>query len=182
MDTKESIGKKVRGLRKSKNITLKKLAKDTGLSYSFLSNLENGKHSITISNLSKLANYFNIDMVDFFSHEHIEDQPVVIREAEENFITEDNVLMKVISPNRCKLFNVMHAEISKDSNYDVEYHSHEKGEELLYIIKGEVKVTVEDKDYIVKKGDSIFYKCELQHKFKALKRPVEILIVLSHFH
>jgi len=35
------------------------------MSYSYLSGLENGRHSITLTNLQRLAAYFGVDLVFF---------------------------------------------------------------------------------------------------------------------
>ena len=45
------IGKKLRALRKIRGISLQQMARETGMSYSYLSGLENGKHSVSITNL-----------------------------------------------------------------------------------------------------------------------------------
>ena len=46
-----NIGMRIRKLRKIRGITLEKLAQETGMGYSYLSELENNKHSISINNL-----------------------------------------------------------------------------------------------------------------------------------
>jgi len=50
-------------LRKSRGITLETFYFDTGI---HLARIEQGKTNITISTLSKICNYFEISLVDFF--------------------------------------------------------------------------------------------------------------------
>lgn len=45
-----SIGSKIRALRKVRSISLQQMAKDLGMSYSYLSGLENDKYSVSITN------------------------------------------------------------------------------------------------------------------------------------
>ena len=59
------VGKKIRALRKIRGISLQQMANDTGMSYSYLSGLENGKHSVSITNLQRVATFFDVDMVYF---------------------------------------------------------------------------------------------------------------------
>ena len=59
------IGLRLKELRKRHKLSLLELSKLTKMSYSFLSGLENGKHSITIANLQKLAEFFGVDLVYF---------------------------------------------------------------------------------------------------------------------
>ncbi len=48
------IAEKIRNLRKEKNLTLKDLSEKTGLSISFLSQVENNSSSLAITSLKKL--------------------------------------------------------------------------------------------------------------------------------
>lgn len=49
----DSIGKKLKLLRKERKLTLKSLAEQTGVSISFLSQVERGKSSVTLESLKK---------------------------------------------------------------------------------------------------------------------------------
>jgi len=57
-DSSIQVGKKIRRLRLARGISLQKLAEETHMSYSYLSGLENGRHSITLTNLQRLAAYW----------------------------------------------------------------------------------------------------------------------------
>ncbi|MEG1745381.1 MAG: helix-turn-helix transcriptional regulator [Ruthenibacterium sp.] len=61
-----SVGMKIRSLRKIRGISLQQLAEEMSMSYSFLSGLENGKHSISLTNLQRFASYFDVDMIYFY--------------------------------------------------------------------------------------------------------------------
>lgn len=56
------IGDKLRQLRKDNNFTLKELSKQTGLSISFISDIENGRRNPRLENLNKLATALNVDV------------------------------------------------------------------------------------------------------------------------
>lgn len=62
-----NLGSRIRELRQSRNLTLEQAAADTGLSVSFLSMLERDKVSVSVDNLEKLAHYYEVHMVHFFS-------------------------------------------------------------------------------------------------------------------
>lgn len=66
METKERIGLKVRELRKSKRITQDFLAQKIGINRRHLSRLESGKSYPSIQLLEKIADYFEIEIKDFF--------------------------------------------------------------------------------------------------------------------
>mgnify|MGYP002388696975 CR=1 FL=1 len=64
-----NIGLRIRELRQQRGQTLEQVAAETGLSVSFISMLERDKVSISVDNLEKLANYFQVHMVHFFRNE-----------------------------------------------------------------------------------------------------------------
>jgi transcriptional regulator with XRE-family HTH domain len=63
------IGIRIRELRQHRGLTLEQVAAETGLSVSFLSMLERDKVSVSVDNLERLADYFQVHMVHFFRTE-----------------------------------------------------------------------------------------------------------------
>lgn len=60
------IGKKIRKLRKSKNLTQEKLAELLGIGTPNISYIENGKFAPSIETLEKLANIFEIEPYEIY--------------------------------------------------------------------------------------------------------------------
>ena len=58
-----TVGAKIRALRRIRGLSLQQMSQETGMSYSYLSGLENSKHSVSITNLQRIAKYFGVDMV-----------------------------------------------------------------------------------------------------------------------
>ena len=71
----KSIGERIRRLRMRKSMGLVDLGKKTGLSASFLSQLETGRVVPTVRNLARIAMVFNQDLAYFFR----EDAPINMR-------------------------------------------------------------------------------------------------------
>ena len=59
----EQIVSCVKRLRKNKNVTLEVFYFDTGI---HLARIEQGKQNITIATLSKICDYFELKLSDFF--------------------------------------------------------------------------------------------------------------------
>ena len=62
----QAIGEVVRAARKAQDLTLKQLARRTGLSVSLLSQIERGESSASISSLYKIARALALKMSDLF--------------------------------------------------------------------------------------------------------------------
>ena len=63
---KKHIAKKVKELRNEKGISQEKLAECINMSREHISCIERAKNLATIETLYNLANYFNINIKDFF--------------------------------------------------------------------------------------------------------------------
>lgn len=61
----KTIGMKVKEIRTSKNISLTKLKEISGLDRSYISLMENGKHSINVLTLKRIADALKVDIKDF---------------------------------------------------------------------------------------------------------------------
>lgn len=70
------IGKRVRAIRSSKNMTQEKLAESANVSLALISSLENQGRNITIDTLGKLINSLEISYTDFFSVFDYEDKDI----------------------------------------------------------------------------------------------------------
>jgi XRE family transcriptional regulator, regulator of sulfur utilization len=62
----ETLGKSLRHLRGKKGITLRTLAEQTDFSVSFLSQIENGQSSPSISSMEKIAHALGVSLGQFF--------------------------------------------------------------------------------------------------------------------
>jgi transcriptional regulator with XRE-family HTH domain len=59
----EQIVARIKQLRKEKNVTLEVFYFDTGI---HLARIEQGKQNITVATLSKICEYFELKLSDFF--------------------------------------------------------------------------------------------------------------------
>ncbi|SKC90943.1 helix-turn-helix domain-containing protein [Maledivibacter halophilus] len=156
------ISKEIRKIRKKNNITLKELSEKTGLSVSFLSQVERGLSSMTITSLKKIADALNVPMKRFFDEES--DLCFIRKKSEQKFIRieRSNMQYKRLSG----IFEGRKLEpillVKKPNSGDTEEITHE-GEEFHYVLQGEAVYTIEGKEYILKEGESIHFPSTLPH-------------------
>ena len=71
-------------------------------------------------------------------------------------------------------------EIGIDGESGRDFYSHGTSEEFIYILEGELEVYVANKKYKLSKGDSLYFKSSLKHRFKnTSKKEVKALWVVS---
>ncbi len=92
----KSVGLKIKMLRTRQRLKQQDVAKEIGISQAYLSNIEGGRHSITLENLFKLQEVFACKMSDFFTD--VDDSEVFDkRKPKENFTLDEVIeLMKML--------------------------------------------------------------------------------------
>ena len=68
MDAKTSLGKAIRQIRESLKLSQEKLAEDAGITYQYLSALENGKENFSIGILESLARSLGTSLAPLVAH------------------------------------------------------------------------------------------------------------------
>ena len=63
---RNNIGRKIRNLRLEKGISQEKLAEFVNMSREHISCIERGKHLASVETLYLMANFFEIDIKEFF--------------------------------------------------------------------------------------------------------------------
>ena len=174
-----NVGVKIRALRKIRGISLQQMAEEMNMSYSFLSGLENGKHSISLTNLQRFASYFGVDMVYFLQTR--KGSTVLVR-GEEAFaenITEDGVVFNVVSPEDSPRLQLAYVSMPAHPTTERHIHRHRKGQEVLSVMEGSVTVMVEEKKYILNAGDSLLYAADVEHVIFTEDTPAKFTIIVS---
>ena len=69
-EAKRLLGKRIRFLRRSKDLSQEELAEKVGISYKYLGEVERGKANLTIDIIEKLSGGLNIEISDLFDYQH----------------------------------------------------------------------------------------------------------------
>ncbi|XZH36947.1 helix-turn-helix domain-containing protein [Clostridium perfringens] len=106
-----NIGKKLRELRKDKSLTLRALAKKSGVSQSYISDLENEKNNKpSIDILNKLANALEVSITNFLEVEIYDELPPN-NNYRDALIGLTNYINYVTRKNNCELNDIDSEEI-----------------------------------------------------------------------
>ena len=163
MNCEQRIGRRIRELRKSYRLSQGQLARKAGIRQAHLCLIENIKQSITINTLRKILNALDKDLVAFFSDlEH--EQEVVYPAGSYTALQAANNTHehRQLSPANggCRL-EVIQTTVQQEGDLG-KPHVH-KGEEFGMVLHGEGTLTLEAKQYGLKKGDRFYFNSELKH-------------------
>ncbi|PLR86795.1 DNA-binding protein [Bacillus canaveralius] len=175
----EEISKRIREWRLERKLTLKELSEKTGLSISFLSQVERASSSIAITSLKKIADAVDVPIASFFEDYANKNYQVKVDEQKPFRIEGSGSIYTRLAgefPGRTiePLLVTLPAEQSTGKKMS---HS---GEEFYYVLEGVVVFDVDGKEYIVKSGDSIHFPSTIPHSMhNPLNHDVKVLSVVT---
>jgi transcriptional regulator with XRE-family HTH domain len=182
----KAIGERIRRLRLKKSMGLVELGKHTGLSASFLSQLETGRVVPTLRNLARIAMVFSKDLSYFFESEpqavfriHRRKERVKLPQTGVEFPTYFFESLGYMVPDRH--MDPYFAEfIPLDKNMTPTAHMH-PGCEFLYLLDGELELRHGEQACLLSAGDAIYFESSTPHSYQcAGKKPASAIIVTMH--
>ena len=176
------IGLRIRALRQKSSLGLAELGRHTGLSSSFLSQLETGRVVPTLRNLARIAMVFSKDLNYFFS-------PIplslfrVHRAADRVRLPQSGVehpryyfeSLGYLVPDR--QLDPYLAEFQPGKFPDDNFHQH-AGYEFLYVMSGTLSVQHGEVVHELRTGDSVYFDSSTIHSYVCVgDQPAAALIV-----
>jgi len=174
-----NVGRKLKLLRTLRKIPLKKLAEQTGMSYSYLWGLENDKHSISVANLQRLSEFFDVDLIYFLGNRNDAKSAFIPKENIIETITEDQVSFKCITDNVNSRLQVTLINLPKDSPSERHIHHHGEGEEFITVLDGQLHVIVGEQEYELGEGDSLLFESNLDHVIFTKGKPATFFLIVT---
>ena len=165
-----AIGHEVRTLRKKLGITGADLASATGISLGMLSKIENGKASPSLPMLHRIIKVLDKNIGWFFEESHGE-EGMIFRVGTRPVLTLDPLrrgkgiaLERIIpySPGHLLQCNIHHVEVGGESAGPIQH----VGEEVGYVIAGEVELIVGERSFHLVEGDAFAFNSDLPHHYR----------------
>jgi DNA-binding transcriptional MerR regulator/quercetin dioxygenase-like cupin family protein len=157
-----AIGSHLRQLRTQRGLSLAQVASAVSISVGFLSALERSHMSASVGTLRKLARFYKTNILDFFDPAESNSRLV---SAEQRKVLEagPGVRMELLAWGNTvmepHLFRIAPGAGSGES------YTHD-GEEFLYLLRGELLISLEGQDYRLKPGDSFYFESTVPHTWK----------------
>jgi transcriptional regulator with XRE-family HTH domain len=176
------VGSRIRTLRKQRQLSLVSLAERTSLSIGFISQIERGLSSPSLRALTSVADALEVSLSSLFDGPRRERGAgnVVVRERERAMLDSwrsgiHKHLLTADAPPRFSFF-LMTMESGAASGR--EYYTHQ-GEEAGLVLKGRLKLCVDDQEWTLAKGDSFHFASERPHRFENAVKGTTIVAMLN---
>ncbi|HYF90692.1 MAG TPA: cupin domain-containing protein [Symbiobacteriaceae bacterium] len=160
------IGERIRQRRQQMDISLQELANRTGLTASFLSQVERDVTEPSITSLRRIAGALEVP-VFFFLLDEATPSPVVRKHERRILRLHDTAAQwELLSPADPQAqLEVVLTRLPPGVASGDEVTSH-PGEEAFVVLGGEMEITVADEIYRLQEGDAIQIRASLPHRIR----------------
>jgi transcriptional regulator with XRE-family HTH domain len=176
------VGSRLKELRQERDMSIRALARLSGLSANALSMIERGRTSPSVSTLYKLAGSLEVPITAFF-REIPERQEIVFRKAtERNRVPFMRGLWEGLGGEYFVGYVepfMLTLESGASSGPFGMIHT---GHEFVFCLRGQLEYQVENQRFQLEPGDSLLFAAQLNHRWRnAGKTVTNAVIVLSGF-
>lgn len=170
-EIEQLVRTRLRSLRRTLGLSLDELAARTNLSPSVISRVETGKRGISLDILLPLAAALQVDL-DALLDVHSDDD-VVIRPAPSR--SGERTTWMLSRPTASMIAVKTRIEPTGKSS---EQRVH-PGHDWFFVITGQVRLSLGDRDIIVKAGESAEFSTMTPHAFAAVGGPAELIMIFD---
>ena len=176
-----AIGEAIRRLREQQRVSLRQLAAGTGLTASFLSRLERDKTSITVADLRKVAMYFNVPITRFLDDESQGNSSAAVFRKSERGRGAGSSASRIESLVPASARQLEAWLITAQPGVDGGSSHPHAGEELTYVLRGQVKYVVAGHTYLLDSDDAIFHPGDVAHAWEVVGTGECVLLCIGSF-
>ena len=176
------VGKRVKKYREHLGLTQEQLAVNSSLDLTFIKDVEDGIVYPPIGSMIKLSRALGQRLGTFMDDQYVAD-PIIVRYSERKEETANSrdgakghyhyyPLGKGKSDRHMEPLFI---RIEVDEEKAMSTH---EGEEFMVVVHGKIIVRYGKEEYILERGDSVYYNSVVSHFIGAIDGPAEILAVL----
>ena len=181
------LGQRLRSLRSDRSWTLGYLSQQANVSEAYLSRLESGERQPSLAVLFNLARVYGLSLPDLFQTP-VEDQPtveptpktsagVVIRVGDQ-LLQKGNGLFYASLAGGMTQADLHPLRIVVSANRQGEQSYQHNGEEWLYVLAGQITLTLGDEEFLLNPGDAAHFNAYIPHRLSTTSaQDAEIILV-----
>lgn len=156
------LGAGIKAERRRCGLSLAKLAENTGITASALSQIENGLKEPSLSSLRRIAKALDVPIFRFLADGYCSD--IVVRRDERRRLNFPNTSMvwEDLTPDSRGHIDMFIINLNPNEATRVELGLHD-GDECLLVLSGSIEFQVEDRTYRLGEGDSIYIHRGFRH-------------------
>ena len=177
------IGKRIRKLRKDKDITLEELSEKSGVALATLSRMENSKMTGTLNSHNRICKALGISIAGLYRE--LEDEAKTVdavpkRKRTEHFIHTRKAKYELLVTKTLDK-KIMPLMMKLAGGGKTQQEQNKPGvEKFIYMIAGSLEAVIGSETHVLKHGDSLYFDASLPHTFaNKAKTEAEAMCIIS---
>jgi transcriptional regulator with XRE-family HTH domain len=181
-DKEFDVGSRIRQLRQERDLSMRGLARTSGLSANALSMIERGLTSPSVSTVYKISHAMGLPITDIFRDQHQRIPCVHRKHGKSRRIAMPEASIEELGGEEFDgLVEPFAISLEPGANSG-ELPIIHTGSDFIFVLEGKVSYEIEGNSYSLEAGDSLLFAGNLPHSFHNPESvPARILIVLSGF-
>jgi transcriptional regulator with XRE-family HTH domain len=176
------VGARLRELRQGIGVSMRALARMSGLSANALSMIERGRTSPSVSTLYKLATAMGIPITAFFREQPDKKDIIHCKGSSRSRVQFTRGLWEGLGgehfTGKVEPFIITLENGASSGPFGIQHSGHE----FVYCLRGEINYKIEDQYFLLEPGDSLLFAADLRHRWRNPGKIVaNALIVLSGY-
>lgn len=161
-----NVGERLQELREARDLSIRAVARLSGLSANALSVIERGKSSPSVSTLYKISDALEVPVTTFFQESTPVENVVFIQASQRNRIPFHRGLWEDLGGERfsgqVEPF-MLTLEVGASSGRFPMGHA---GYEFVFCLRGQLEYVVENQSYLLESGDSLLFAATMEHEWR----------------
>ena len=176
------IGDRIKRRRELLNLHLNELAGKVGISSSALSQIEKAKSFPSIITLKSIADKLSTTVGFLIGENDTHSNNPVVKKSEVRFVQKNSSGTEIYLLSQhdiSKQMDTYLVRLIKESDISDLFPT-TFGQTYCHVLSGEIDFQLDDKRFIMKQGDNIYFSCKSEHKVRNCKKNIsELLWIIS---
>jgi transcriptional regulator with XRE-family HTH domain len=161
------LGERIRRRRQELGLSLRELASKVDLTASFLSQIERDLASPSLKSLRKTAEALQVPIFHFLNESDLQ-SPVVRRDARKTLtLPHSDLTYQLLTPDVNHKIEMFLAEL-KPGQRNIAMPLPQPTEECIFVLQGKMRVRLDDTDYELVPGDSVYFEGQRLREISAV--------------
>ena len=164
MTTELQLGPRIRALRQARRLTLRDVAARSGVTESFLSQVEREVTSPSIASVQRIARALDLAIAELF----VEEAPLgrVVRRGERRRIAYPGLgaVDEFLTRGTEGRLQVIYTTIQPGGGTGDEAYTHDSDEEVVVVLEGSLDLWVGAEHYRLETGDAVTHSSRVAHR------------------
>ncbi len=165
--TEEELGRHIRDARRNRGLTLEQLAERTGLSRSYLSNVERNVNSPTVGTLRTVLDAVGVSLTQLFRTVEGGRRALVRPDDRVEIVNTGDAAIRyeLLNPDPAGRLEMLIMKVAPGASSGPVAHTH-AGEEVGFVVSGQLRYWVDDTCYDLHAGDAVNFEATRPHRYE----------------